>query len=210
MEKLLTNYLYEFKNCPLPGIGSLVLNPGHAYFLPGEKRMIAPIPFISLEEKETPVEPLQDFIASQYKISETEAAALLQDYSKQLLHINAYEEQALDNAGSFYMDENSKLHFKSLSLPAAYFPDVVAERVVHPDVAHAMLVGDTHTNSTAMTELLEHEPAAKSRWWMVAAALAVAAVAAIIFYYSSHPAGQSGNGMKAKTTTEAKTYRTPD
>ncbi len=210
MEKLLTKYLYELKSCPLPGVGSLLLNPGHAYLLPGEKRMIAPIPFISLEDKEAPEEDLHHFIANQYNISDTEAAALLKDYCKQLQYIKPYEELALDNAGSFYMDENSKLHFKSLSLPAAYFPDVVAERVIHPDVAHEMLVGDTYTNSTAMTELLELEPAAKSRWWMLAAALAVVAIVVIVIYYSSHPIGQTGNGVKASTSAEAKTYRTPN
>ncbi len=210
MDKLLTNYLYEFKNCPLPSIGSLLLEPGHAYFLPGEKRMIAPIPFISLDEKERSAEGLQHFIADQYKISETESDNLLQQYCKQLLHLQAYEEMPLDTVGSFYMDENGKLHFKSLSLPAAYFPDVTAERVVHPDVAHAMLVGDTHTDSTAMTELLQDEPVVKSRWWIAAVVLAIVALVVLVIHYSGHGAGQTGNAVKANTTAESKTYRVPN
>ncbi len=209
MEKVLTNYLYEFKNCPLPNIGTLLLNPGHAHFLPGEKRMIAPIPFISLEEKEMPVAGLHHFIAAHNNIPEANAEGLLKNYCKQLQDMQAYEELPLDAVGSFYMDENSKLHFKSLSLPAVYFPDVVAERVIHPDVAHPMLVGDTHTNSTAMTEMLQDEPITKSRWWMVAAALAVLALAVIFIYYSNFKVGQTGNGVKVTTSVESKTYSTP-
>ncbi len=209
MEKVLTHYLYEFKNCPLPAIGTLLLNPGHAHFLPGEKRMIAPIPFISLEEKEIPAAGLHHFIAEHNGIREADVQALLKDYCKQLQDMQAYEELPLDTVGSFYMDENSKLHFKSLSLPAVYFPDVLAERVIHPDVAHPMLVGDTHTNSTAMTEMLHEEPIAKSRWWMAAAALAVLALAVIFMYYSNFKMGQTGNGLKVTTSTESKTYSTP-
>ncbi len=208
MERVLTNYLYEFKICPLPGVGTLLLNPGHAHFLAGEKRMIAPIPFISLHEKERPVSGLHHFIADQYSISEAEAEGLLQHYCKQLQDMQAYEELPLDTVGSFYMDENGKMHFKSLSLPAAYFPDVLAERVVHPDVAHPMLVGDTHTNSTAMTEMLQDEPVTKSRWWIAAAVLAVVGLAVIFIYYSSYELGQTGNGRKVSTSPESKTYST--
>jgi hypothetical protein len=64
------------------------------------------------------------------------------------------EELPFSSAGSFYRDENEDLQFKTVSLPGAYFPEVVAERVIHPDVAHNILVGDTETNSAAMTELL--------------------------------------------------------
>jgi len=209
MEKLLTNYLYEFKSCPLPGVGTLLLNPGHAHFLPGEKRMIAPIPFISLYESEGTVDGLHYFIAEQYTISEVEAKRLLQNYCKQLQDMQAYEELPLDTVGSFYMDENGKLHFKSLSLPAVYFPDVVADRVIHPDVAHPMLVGDTHTNSTAMTEMLQDEPVTKSRWWIAAVVLAVVGLAVIFIYYSGYKLGQTGNGLKVSTSPESKTYSTP-
>lgn len=209
MEKVLTRYLYEFKHCPLPAVGTLFLNPGHAYFLPGEKRMIAPIPFISFEEKEMPAAGLHQFIVEQHDITEAEADGLLKQYCNQLQAMHSYEELPLDTVGSFYMDENGKLHFKSLSLPAAYFPDVVAERVIHPDVAHPMLVGDTHTNSTAMTEMLQDEPIAKSRWWIAAAVLAVVALAVIVIYYSGFEVGQTGNGLKVTASPESKTYSTP-
>lgn len=206
----MTNYLHEFKHCPLPAIGSLQLHPGEAQFVPGEKRIIAPIPFISLEDNEVPVDGLQQFIADKQNIAIGEAEVLLHNYCKQLQNLQAYEELKLENIGSFYMDENGKLHFKSSSLPAAYFPDVVAERVIHPDVAHSILVGDTHTNSTAMTEqLLQEEPVAKSRWWIAATVLAVAAIAIILVYYSSHGTGQTGTATKLETSPAQNTYRTP-
>ncbi len=209
MEKVLTDYLYEFKNCPLPSVGVLQLNDGHAKFLPGENRMIAPIPFISLEQGESPVHALHSYLADRFHIPQAQAEERLRTYCDQLQHMQAYEELSLANAGSFYMDESGQLHFKSRSLPAVYFPDVVAERVIHPDVAHPMLVGDTHTNSTAMTELLQDEAPKKSRWWIAAVLLGVLALSLIVVYYSNNSMGETGNGIKVSTSPASKTYSTP-
>ncbi|RYF88566.1 MAG: hypothetical protein EOO03_08115 [Chitinophagaceae bacterium] len=209
METLLTEYLYECKHCPLPGIGSLQLQPGEAHFLPGEKRIIAPIPFIVLQAQELPAETLHQFIANRCRLSEGLAAQQLQQFCNGILSLNAYEEQPLADAGSFYMDETGKLHFKSLSLPAAYFPDVPAERVIHPDVPHEMLVGDTHTNTTDMTAMLQDEPVKKSRWWIAALIMAAIAIVALIAYYSNHRFSDTGNAVKARTNSPSKSYSTP-
>ncbi|MBC7865939.1 MAG: hypothetical protein H7X88_00240, partial [Gloeobacteraceae cyanobacterium ES-bin-316] len=143
---------------------------------------------------------------AQKGISTTEVSFLLKKYCEGLQQLPAYGEMPMGQLGSFYMDENGKLHFKSVSLPAAYFPDVVAERVIHPDVAHEILVGDTHTNSTAMTELLQEEPIIKSRWWIAAVVLAVLGVAVLFVYYSQNRVGDFGNGTPAATTPPSETY----
>ncbi|HSN59796.1 MAG TPA: hypothetical protein VLR49_02595 [Ferruginibacter sp.] len=210
MEKLLTNYLYEYKNCPLPSVGTLVMQPGHAQFLPGENRMLAPMPYVELTEKESSTLGLVDFIAEQKNISALEAAAFLSKFCDGLKQMQAYEELPLSTAGSFYMDENGKLHFKSVAMPASFFPEVTADRVIHPDVAHKMLVGDTHTNTTAMTEQLQAEDKIKSRWWIAAVVLALLGVAVLFIYYRQHTTGDFGNDMPAKPAPESKTYLTSD
>jgi len=210
MEKLLTNYLYEYKNCPLPAVGTLVMQPGHAQFLPGENRMLAPMPYVELSEKESSTYGLIDFIADQKKISALEAAAFLSKFCERLKQMKSYEELPLSTAGSFYMDENGKLHFKSVAMPASFFPEVTAARVIHPDVAHKMIVGDTHTNTTAMTEQLQAEDKIKSRWWIAAALLALLGVAVLFMYYRQHSSGDFGNDMQAKPAPEYKSYLTTD
>lgn len=193
MEKLLATYLFQHKICPLPTIGSLVLRVGNAQTISGEKRMLAPFPFIELNEKEVSAFALTDFIAKQQNISTAKAENLLAHYCDTIKQLPPLAESELATAGSFYVDETAQLHFKSSSMPEAYFPEVVAERVIHLDASHEMLVGDTQTNTVAMSELLNEEAPVKNRWWITALLLAVIGFALIFYYYSHHPLGAFGN-----------------
>jgi hypothetical protein len=210
MEKLLSSYLYEYKKCPLPSVGTLLLKPGHAQLLAGDKRILAPVPFIELSQQENSALSLIDFIAHQKKISPAEATEQLQQFTNSLLQLQANQELVLSTAGHFYMDENSQLHFKSVELPSFLFPEVTAERVIHPDVSHELLVGDTQTNSVAMTELLKEEPIRHSRWWIAAILLASLATILLFVYYSHHSFGNVGNAMQVQPKQESKTYNTAD
>lgn len=209
MEQLLTAYLYEHKTCPLPTLGSLQLEPGHATCPSGENRITAPVAFVSLSNKELPSHSLVDYIAVHKKITALEASAMLGIFCERLKEIPEQGESLLPGAGSFYIDEEGKLQFRSEPLPTAYFPDVVAERVIHKDVAHSMLVGDTYTNTTAMTEMLQEEAPRRSRWWIAAIVLFVAGVIALIFFYSQRGAFTIGNGNNVSPQTESKTYSQP-
>jgi hypothetical protein len=210
MEKLLSAYLFEYKNCPLPSVGSLLLQPGHAKYLPGENKMLAPVPFVELAAHEAATDNLLRFIAFKKNISIGEADIKLGAFCKRLTSMQAYEELPFDTAGSFYMDENGKLHFKTLSVPTAFLPAVAAERVIHPDVAHSMLVGDKETNSTAMSELLNDETVSRSRWWIAAIILAVLALIIVFIYYYQNEAGATGNAMPVKPAPAPKTYTTTE
>ncbi|MFZ4770992.1 MAG: hypothetical protein ACOYLO_12495, partial [Ferruginibacter sp.] len=138
MEKLLTAWLYDSKTCPLPSVGTLLLQPGFAKTLPGENSITAPVPFIELSVKESSTYALLDFIAAQKRITPPEAESLLHHFCDSLKQLKAKEELPFSAAGSFYMDEYRSLHFKSVQLPVAYFPEVDAERVIHTDASHNM------------------------------------------------------------------------
>lgn len=209
MEKLLTNYLYQNKNCPLPGVGSLLLHPGHAEFLPGQKKMLAPIPYVEFSDSEVSSDGLIDFIAAQKKIYTAEATSLLSNYCNRIKNLQTNEEFSMHTLGSFYKDENEDLQFKSTALPASFFREVAAERVIHPDVAHSILVGDTQTNSAAMTELLNTgDEKKRSRWWIAAAVMGSIAVILLIIYFTHHnPVGLFGSIKPAEATQSSKSYQ---
>lgn len=60
-----------------------------------------------------------------------------------------------------------------------------------------MLVGDTHTNTVAMTEMLSAENQKRSlawAWWSIG--LAVAAASVIVFYSTGNNAAHFGNANK--------------
>ena len=189
-------------------MGSLQLEPGRATYLPGENRITAPVAFVSLSDKELPTHSLVDYIAVHKKITALEASAMLGIYCERLKEIPAQGESVLPGAGSFFVAEDGKLQFRSGDLPATYFPEVVAERMIHKDVAHNMLVGDTHTNTTAMTEKLQETTTKRSRWWIAAVVLFVVGIIGLIIFYSQHGLN-TGNGNKVSPKSESKTYSQP-
>ena len=211
MEKILTSYLYQYKSCPLPPLGTLLLHPGLAQVLPGQQKILAPVPFIEFSSKEMPPDNLHAFIADHENSNIKEAALFLQNYCNRILKLKVNEQLPLAAAGYFYKDDEEQLHFTSAVLPAAFVPYVAAERVIHPDVAHTILVGDRETNSAAMSEILNTEEEIKPyRWWLAAVWLSVVAVV-IIFFYSINNYKYSffGSSKSINATEARKSYQIP-
>ncbi|RYF87989.1 MAG: hypothetical protein EOO03_09430 [Chitinophagaceae bacterium] len=192
MENLLTSYLYSFKNCPLPTVGSLVLQPGAAVSLHADKIMHAPAPHIQFVSKETNADDLLQYVSQKKNISMQQASDELSNYCSRLQEMQPYEEIQLGSAGNFYATEDGELHFKYTTIPPSFLPTVLAERVVHPDASHEMLVGDTQTNTTAMAELLDtEERSGRSKWVWAAVALGIAGILAVAVYVLNQPQASS-------------------
>ncbi|RYY46785.1 MAG: hypothetical protein EOO06_13780 [Chitinophagaceae bacterium] len=84
MEHLLTSYLYANKICPLPTVGSLIIQPGAAVAELSEKRMLAPHPVIQFSSREIDSDDLLKFIARQNDVDIPEASDKLSSYCNRL------------------------------------------------------------------------------------------------------------------------------
>ncbi len=209
MQELLASYLLQYKKCPLPGIGSLTVRRSEAVIIAGEKRITAPAEEIVFSSEESDADDLHDFIAAQKSISKEEAAYQLGRYCEELKQLPDGEKVSIQHIGTFYKDANGSPAFtpEQVYLAAA---DIYAEKVIHPDRSHAILVGDTETTNVAMNEYYaEEEPKAKSRWWIFALILFLIAVTLIVFYLND-PAHNSNFGISHKYAVDstAKTYKT--
>ena len=72
-----------------------------------------------------------------------------------------------------------------------------AERVIHPQAEHSILVGDKETTNTVMTDYFNEEPVVKDRWWIWAIVLGLAALAILLFYFNDADASSFfGNAVK--------------
>lgn len=209
MEKLLTSYLYSYKNCPLPTVGALLLQPGIAGAVQGDKIMLPPAPYIQFVSREINADELLQYISHKKNIGVQQASDLLSNYCDRLQQMQPYEEIALGSAGVFMLNEEGQLYFKSSVAPEIFSPAVPAERVIHPDASHNMLVGDTETNTAAMAELLDSDSGSRRPKWLWAAIiLGVAGLLAVTIYMMNRqPGSPFGNAGTVDASEAPSTYQ---
>jgi hypothetical protein len=209
MENLLTSYLYGNKVCPLPTVGALVLQAGLAMALPSERKMLPPVPGILFVEREMNADGLLQYIAAKKNIDQQQASDELSSYCSRLQEMQPYESVSLGTAGSFSLNEEGQLQFKANELSQAFLPAVNAERVIHPEATHDMLVGDTQTNTTTMAGLLTTgETSRRPRWVWAAIALGIAGIiAATIYLINRQPGSFFGNTQSVNATGAPATYQ---
>jgi hypothetical protein len=212
MQELIISYLFQYRKCPLPGVGSLLIKEEGANVYHGEKKIVAPRPFIEFSDEQLPADDLLRYIAARKNISVNAAEKNLRDYCHTLSGLQQGSGSLLDDVGRFYVDENGKLVFSSLEIPAAFLPAVPAERAIHPNDEHEMLVGDTKTTSTVMSEFYNVEDRKRNnRWWIWAAALCVIATIVSIIYFNDQRRNDAfGNAGRVEPAKQSPTYRSPD
>jgi hypothetical protein len=211
MEELIALYLFQNKTCPLPGVGTLSVTEQTASFEMVEKQVLPPLPVISFSPAERSPEDFLQFISRQANIPVQESTKRLEAYCEGLRTLDAYAEEKIPGTGKFYINEEGSLVFRQEELPGYLLPPVAAERIIHPESTHAILVGDKESNSALMTEFYsEAEPAKKSRWWIWALLLSLLAIAVIVIYFNDGGNGTFGNATKVPAQTAAPTYKQPN
>jgi hypothetical protein len=183
MQHLIASYLFQHCNCPLPGIGTLSINSKSSESDFVGKVLTAPTPVIHFTEEENDATPFIQFIAAKTNSSNSEAKSALENYSETLgVAISDGTAAAIEGVGNFIVNSSGELKFEPQQLPAVFLQPVKAERVIHPEAEHQMLVGDKETTSAVMTEYYSEEEIKKDRWWIWALVFAVIAIVTIIIY----------------------------
>jgi hypothetical protein len=209
MQKLLADYLFQYKQCALPEIGGLHIKNIPASSIFGERKISASIPVIEFNDEVHATEQVEAYIALQKNITRDEAAHQLKKMVEDIKALPLGQQFEIPNVGKFYKDENDKIGFIAEEVPAYFLPQVAAERVIHPNDSHTMIVGETETNTAAMAEYYaEEEPAIKSKWWIFAIISFVVSIATIGFYASNKNTNSFfGAANKVEVGVADSTYR---
>ena len=201
MQNQIASYLFQHKTCPLPGLGTLsVLHSGaEADFT--NKSISAPKSFIEFSETETDATGLLNYLAVTSGGSTYEVSEALDHFCDNLRNnMTQLPDVHVESVGSFFVDASGKINFKQQELPAAFAQPVFAERVIHPDAEHQILVGDKETTNTIMTEFLAPKAETKDRWWIWAIVLGAIGLLALIIYFTElKGATPFGNTIKILT-----------
>ncbi|MGG9963650.1 hypothetical protein [Ferruginibacter sp. SUN106] len=183
MHQLIASYLFQNKTCPLPGLGilSVVAGKAESDFL--NTTIKAPLPRIIFEAKENDASNLLDYVASKTNSTVLNTIDALGQFCNNLKAAAISNKPAiLDGVGNFFTDSSGNINFKSSQLPAVFLQPVKAERVIHPQAEHQILVGDKETTNTVMTEYFNETPEKSSRWWVWAIVLGTFAILGLLYY----------------------------
>lgn len=181
MFDIIASSFFQKKSCRLPGIGNLELAYTPAQYDYGNRQIKAP--------KETIL-----FIASSpYDNHFNEFSAISQLIKDELDRSGVVE---ITGLGSFTKDASGAVHFEAFPMNEDFLQPVTAEKVIHKDAEHSILVGDKETTNVEMNEYYNEEVVeAKNKWWVWAIALGAVGIAAIGCYIYMHGV----NGLASKS-----------
>src|SRR5688572_14462958 len=117
MQELLATYLFQYKTCPLPGIGSLSVNDKSASFVLGEKLLYPPSPVITYSSALRSADDLITYISVIAAVSKQQAASDLEGFCNELKNLEAYGEIEIPMAGKFSVDVEGTLLFSHYEYP---------------------------------------------------------------------------------------------
>jgi len=197
MHHLIASYLFQNKTCPLPGLGTLTVAAGKAQSDFLNTAIKAPVTVVIFTTKENDASILLDYIAAKTNRTVFQAIETLGVFCNNLkAAVVANNAAPLNGVGIFSADASGNINFKPDELPAFFLQPVKAERVIHPQAEHTILVGDKETTNTLMTEYFNEEPVQKYRWWIWAIVLGVIGLLTVLFYISNtNLSSMAGNAM---------------
>ncbi|MEO6539921.1 MAG: hypothetical protein ABIN74_02975 [Ferruginibacter sp.] len=185
MQDQIASYLFQNKTCPLPGFGTLSMHHSGAEADFTNRSIAAPQPLIRFENAETDTAGLLNYIAATTGAEKYEVTEALDHFCDNLKkEMNGQSNVKLGSIGIFFVDSSGKISFKPQELPPAFLQPVFAERVIHPDAEHQILVGDKEKTNKQMTELLAPRSETRDRWWIWAIVLGAISLLMIVIYFT--------------------------
>lgn len=213
MQDLIASFIIQSKECKLPQIGrfNVVVTPSQSDI--ANKQITPPYFKISFSGREEKIsDGLIKYIAARKHIGIAEALSEIQTWcgiaktklkeGEEILFAPLGVLKKGPSGNLFIQNENDSL----------FFAPVAAERVIHKNSEHAMLVGDRETTSSAMNQFYNETVTVvkKKTWKLIAIILLVIALALLFFHFYGHTFSSSelGNQQKVVAPSAPPTYFT--
>ncbi|MGH2564023.1 MAG: hypothetical protein ACRDE5_05905 [Ginsengibacter sp.] len=205
MQDLFASYLAQKKICNIPHLGCFRIKTKPAELDVADKKMFPPASEIIFNEiaGNNPAEDLIEYVAAHKHIS-TEAAqekiaTWCSDAKKKLA---SGEKIIFRSVGSLQKNAAGNIFFQSGKQNNFYEP-VSAERVIHENEEHAVLVGDKETTSSAMNEFYRDDIIeTKSTWKIWAIVLLAVSLLILIYHFYNNKPTTSGTGNQSSFTIQ--------
>ncbi|MEO8109755.1 MAG: hypothetical protein ABI594_06990 [Ginsengibacter sp.] len=197
MQRIITSYLVQKKECNLPGIGDFKINIASAQLDVANKKMFPPTAEIIFTEGDVNLrKDLVKYIANQQNVDEQQAAENITRWCHNVIEsLDAGGKVIFESIGSLQKNPAGNIFLRSMNENRLY-EAVTAERVVHKDEEHAVLVGDRQTTSAAMSEYYKAETVfeRKISWKIWAIVLFGLSILSLVMHFSYHGITTAGTG----------------
>jgi nucleoid DNA-binding protein len=214
MQNLITSYIIQARECRLRDIGRFKITDISAETDIANKQIIPPaieIKFTPREEKIS--DGLVKYVSDKKKISISQAQEDLKNWCAETrAKLKEGAEIILEPLGVLKKGSSGNLFIQNTT-PLIFFEPVAAERVIHQNSEHSMLVGDKETTSSKMNNFYqEEEIVQKNNTWKIFAAIlfAIALLLLIIHFYGNpFSSSTTGNQNKIIPANPPDTYTIP-
>ena len=194
----LYQYLIQYKQLPVPGIGTFLVERIPAAINFPERKIEPPVYGVSLQPvSNSPSKSFFIWLGAALQVSDREAVIRYNDFAFDLksqlsggdiVNWNGVGQLSKGLAGDIKFIPQEKRSLES---------SVKAEKVMREKAEHMVRVGEDEKTSAEMTELLSHTDEKKSYWWAYALIVIVLSVMFIGWHFSE-------NGISMSSTSNSR------
>ena len=208
MQELITSYLVQKKECNLPLLGHFRIKTKPAELdREADQQIFPPTDEILYSEFAGNLSgDLITYISRLQNITGDEAETKINNWCHQVKEkLDSGGKIIFNSIGSLQKDAAGNIFFQGKKGNAFYEP-VAAQRVIHENTEHSVLVGDRETTSVVMNEFYREELVEKKSWWtrwnIWAVVLFGISLIVLFFYFYSHKLSETGIGNGASFPTK--------
>lgn len=184
MTECLVRYFAENKECPLPGIGSIILKETQAHIDFGGRIIESPKSFLQFSNVEIIDVSLLSLIEKEFQCDTDIAKEQLTRFVESIKALPFQSSMSIGALGNLKKNENNEIELEPLSNLSIYQEDISAQKLVKHNAPHAILVGDKETTREAMQEYYQEDvPVWKSKWWIASVVILVLSGILILLHY---------------------------
>ena len=197
MIEALYSYLLQHKSLSIPGLGTIFIErvPAQSDFV--NKQLLPPSYHFRFDKYfDSPEKDFFTYLALQKNIADYEAIRWYNEWAYELRNrIRTDNPVSLNKVGLLRKDVSGSIFFEAERLNPSYLDTVPAQRVIHSQAVHTILVGDREmSNQQAKEYLVEETRVEKESWWIYAVVLVAISLIVLFFHFYKNGFGTNAVG----------------
>lgn len=197
LKESLYNYLLQFRQLPIPGLGTILVErkPAQTDFL--NKQLLPPSYNFQFDKYfDAPDKDFFTYLATQNDMADFEAIRWYNEWSYELrTKLRTDNPIELEKVGTLKKDISGEIVFVPAAPINLHLEPVTAERVIRQNAKHTVLVGDKEwTNEEAADNLLEGGGSESKAWWIITIVLTTILLLILFFKFYQNGLNTSAIG----------------